>query len=115
MKSAKTVVITGANAGIGLATAKGLALKGYNIVTICRDSRKGEETINILKSINKNIQVENFTIDLSDLNAVKNTAEAIAEKYPVIDRLINNAGYYPAKIEYVNNIEKTFYASHLGH
>jgi len=115
MKSKKTVVITGANAGIGLATAKALASKGYNIVTICRDSRRGEETINILKSINKNLQAENFTADLSDLNAVKQTAETIVAKYPIIDRLINNAGYYPAKIEYIGNIEKTFYASHLGH
>jgi retinol dehydrogenase-12 len=71
MKSAKTVVITGANAGIGLATAKALASKGYNIVTICRDSKKGEETISILKSTNKNIAAENFPTDLSDLNAVK--------------------------------------------
>jgi retinol dehydrogenase-12 len=115
MKTAKTVVITGANAGIGLATAKGLASKGYNIVTICRDSRKGQETIDTLKQINKNIQAENFTTDLSDLNAVKQTADVIAAKYPVIDRLINNAGYYPAEIEYIDTVEKTFFASHLGH
>lgn len=36
-------------------------------------------------------------------------------KYPVIDRLINNAGYYPNEVAYVGDIEKSFLASHLGH
>ena len=111
----KTVVITGANAGIGLATAKGLAAMGYTIVTICRDERKGAETISTLKQHYPDVNAENFTADLSDLNAVKYASDRILAKYPVVDRLINNAGYYPAAIEYLNGIEKTFFASHLGH
>ena len=46
---------------------------------------------------------------------MKKIALAIRGKYPVIDRLINNAGYYPPVIEYVKGIEKSFVASHLGH
>jgi retinol dehydrogenase-12 len=49
------------------------------------------------------------------LDQVAKTAHAIKEKYTVIDRLINNAGYYPPSIEYIGNIEKSFVASHLGH
>jgi len=115
MASQKTIVITGANAGIGLATAKALAIKGYCIIIICRDARRGDDTAEQLKRINPNISVENFTADLSDLSVVKRTADAIAAKYPVIDRLINNAGYYPSTIEYIGDVEKTFFASHLGH
>ncbi len=115
MNTTKTVVITGANSGIGRATAEILAAKGYNIVTICRKSAEGEKTVAALRKINPQVSAENFTVDLSDLDQVAKTAQAIKQKYPVIDRLINNAGYYPASIEYVGDIEKSFLASHLGH
>jgi retinol dehydrogenase-12 len=115
MSQAKIVVITGANSGIGFATAKALAGKGYHILTICRNKNQGEQTISELTKINPAFRHENFSADLSDLDAVRKVARAINEKYPVIDRLINNAGYYPAKIEYVGEIEKSFLASHLGH
>ena len=115
MAETKTVVITGANAGIGLATAQALAAKGYTIVTLCRDKQKGDLTVAELMKANPGIHAENFTADLSDLEAVQKAATAIISNYPVIHRLINNAGYYPSTIEYVGDIEKTLLASHLGH
>jgi retinol dehydrogenase-12 len=115
MSASKTVVITGANAGIGLATAQGLAEKGFQIITICRNKGKGEETVAAIKAANPDTSIENFVADLSDLESVTNTATEILAKYPVIDRLINNAGYYPAAIEYIGDIEKTLFASHIGH
>ncbi len=115
MTERKTVVITGANAGIGFATAQLLAAKGYNIVTVCRDKSKGEHTVAELIKVNPGMHAENFTADLSDLKAVQKVANVITSKYGVIDRLINNAGYYPSTIEYVGDIEKTLLASHLGH
>ena len=111
----KIVVITGANSGIGRATAEILASKGYNIVTICRKTEEGEKTIAALRKLNSDILLENFTLDLSNLAEVRRIALLIKEKYPLIDRLINNAGYYPPHIEYINGIEKSFVASHLGH
>jgi retinol dehydrogenase-12 len=115
MKTSKRVIITGANSGIGYATAQILALKGYNIVTLCRKKAEGEKTAGDLQKAYPAITAENFTVDLSDLEAVKKTALLIRDKYPVIDRLINNAGYYPPTIEYIEGIEKSFLASHLGH
>jgi retinol dehydrogenase 12 len=115
MAERKTVVITGANAGIGLATAQLLAAKGYNIVAICRDKSKGEFTVRELVKANPGMHAENFTADLSDLGAVQKVANAITSKYQMIDRLINNAGYYPSAIHYVGDIEKTLLTSHLGH
>src|SRR3982750_285591 len=102
MASAKTVVITGANSGIGLATASNLASQGYNIITICRRKPEGERAASELRRANPSVGIENFTLDLSNLEEVRNTALMIREKYPVIDRLINNAGYYPRTIEYIN-------------
>ena len=113
--TSKTVVITGANSGIGKATAEILASKGYNIITICRKNKEGEKTVAALQALNPSITAENFTLDLSNLSEVRKTGQAIREKYPVIDRLINNAGYYPPAIEYLDGIEKSFVASHLGH
>jgi retinol dehydrogenase-12 len=115
MTPTQTIVITGANSGIGRATAELLAAKGYNIVTICRKSAEGEKTIQALRKINPKIKAENFTVDLSDLDQVGKTAHVIKQKYPIIDRLINNAGYYPPAIEYIGDIERSFVASHLGH
>lgn len=111
----KTAVITGANSGIGYATATQLAAKGYNVIIICRKKTEGDKVVASLKALNPAIQAENFTVDLSDLANVHAVALEIAEQYPVVDRLINNAGYYPAAIEYKNDIEKSFLASHLGH
>jgi retinol dehydrogenase-12 len=111
----RTIVITGANSGIGRATAEILAAKDYNVVTICRKSAEGDKTVAALRKINPGVDAENFTADLSDLEQVAKVAQAIKNKYPVIDRLINNAGYYPPSIEYVGDIEKSFVASHLGH
>ena len=115
MPEQKIILITGANNGIGLATANALASKGYTILTLCRDEKKGERTVAELMRTYPGIKAENFTADLSDFDAVKRIARNIAAKYPVIDRLINNAGYYPGALEYDGEVEKTFKASHLGH
>jgi retinol dehydrogenase-12 len=115
MSIRKTVIITGANSGIGYATAQILAAKGYNIVTICRKKMEGEKLAADLQKAHPAITAENFTADLSDLAQVKRIALQIKDKYPVIDRLINNAGYYPPVIEYIAGVEKSFIASHLGH
>jgi len=115
MQVQKTILITGANNGIGLATAQLLAAKGHTILTLCRDKSKGDQTVTNLKQAYPGIQPENFTADLTDFDAVQKAAQEIVAKYPVIDRLINNAGYYAGAIEYSGNVEKTLKASHLGH
>ena len=111
----KTVVITGANSGIGRATTKALASQGYSIITICRNKIEGEKLVAELKRDNPSGQVENVVADLSDLNSVKKAAATILSSHSTIDRLINNAGYYPPVIEYVNGVERAFVAAHLGH
>jgi retinol dehydrogenase-12 len=111
----KTVVITGANSGIGRATAKALASQGYSIITICRNKVEGDKLVTELKRDNPSIQAENVVADLSDLNSVKKAADIILSSHSTIDRLINNAGYYPPVIEYVNGVERAFVAAHLGH
>ena len=115
MRLRQTVCITGANSGIGLATARSLAAQGDSIIMICRNKIEGDKIAEELKNQYPECKAENFVADLSDFDSVHNAALAVLSKYPSIDRLINNAGFYPREIEYVNNIEKTLLASHLGH
>ncbi|MVM35610.1 SDR family NAD(P)-dependent oxidoreductase [Spirosoma sp. HMF4905] len=110
----KTVLITGANAGIGLATAKAMARRGFNLILLCRNKEKGREALAILKRINPAVTVELFLADLSDIDSVRQVAQQISRAHSKLDVLINNAGYSPNRIEFINNIEKSFYANHIG-
>jgi retinol dehydrogenase 12 len=115
MATGKTVLITGANSGIGLASAKILAEQGWNVMLLCRNGKAGDALAAELQAAFPKIKSKNYTADLSDFNAVTAAAKQILQDNPVLDVLLNNAGYYPDKIEYVKEIEKTLYSSHLGH
>ncbi len=111
----KTALITGANVGIGLATAKALARKGFNLILICRNKEKGQAAVATLKRINPAVTVDLLIADLSDLDSVRRAAQQVKLTHEKLDVLINNAGYSPDRIEFVDNIEKSFYANHIGH
>ena len=111
----KTALITGANAGLGLATAKALAQRSFDLVLLCRNEQKGRSALADIQKANPAVHIDLFTADLADVGSVRRVAEQIKTKYPKLDVLINNAGYTPARIEFVDGIEKSFYASHIGH
>lgn len=111
----KKVVITGANSGIGLATARILAQGGFDVVAVCRNEEKGKNAVKEIQKAGPNAEVNLVLCDLSDLESVKRAAAEIILDHPQIDVLINNAGYYPPEIEYIGEVEKTLFASHLGH
>lgn len=111
----KTALITGANAGIGLATAKSLARRGFNLILLCRNKAKGEEALATVKRINPAVTVELLLADLTDMDSVRRAAQQVSRTHKKLDVLINNAGYSPDRMEFINNIEKSFYANHIGH
>lgn len=117
----KTALITGANSGLGLATARALAQRSFDLVLLCRNQQKGREAQADVQRANPAVKVDLITADLANLDSVRQAAEQIKVKYPKIDVLINNAGYTPAKLEFVDGIngsspiEKSFFASHIGH
>jgi NAD(P)-dependent dehydrogenase (short-subunit alcohol dehydrogenase family) len=112
----KTVLITGANSGLGLATAKALAKKSFDLILLCRSEKKGMDAMADIQRDTPTVKIKLVTADLADLDSVREVAKKISQDYSRLDILINNAGYTPATIEFTpDSIEKSFYASHVGH
>ena len=112
----KTVLITGANSGIGKATATALAIQGANIVMLCRNKEKAEAAKKEIIEKTKNNNIEIIIADVSNLNDVRRAAKEFLEKNTKLDVLINNAGLIFGKRENsVDGIEATFATNHLGH
>ena len=111
----KTVVITGANTGIGLATAKKFVEDGHHVVLACRNLDKAQKAKAEI-STKGHGQIDIVELDLNDLNQVKSAAQTLKEKYSQIDILVNNAGLMTPKLEEkANGFEKQIGVNYLGH
>ena len=87
----KTVLVTGANKGIGFGIAKHLGLSGWQVIIGARDKQRAEKAINELKSVGIDV-LGWVNIELRDLNNIEQAAKTINEQYPQLSLLINNAG-----------------------
>jgi NAD(P)-dependent dehydrogenase (short-subunit alcohol dehydrogenase family) len=90
----KTILLTGATDGIGLATAKMLLEQGHTVLLHGRNEAKLEAVANDLSTLSGGGGTESYIADLSDMNDVEALAKAIAEKHESLDVLINNAGIF---------------------
>ena len=87
----KTVLVTGANKGIGFGIAKHLGLSGWKVVIGARDEQRAEKAIGELKA--QGIDVLGWVnIELKDLVNIEQATKEINEKYPELTLLVNNAG-----------------------
>jgi NAD(P)-dependent dehydrogenase (short-subunit alcohol dehydrogenase family) len=110
----KVVVITGANAGIGFATALGLASQGAQIGMVCRDAGRGNAAMEAVAEVALTPPLL-FIADLSSQASIRDLAASLHKQLSRIDVLINNAGAAFAKRELtVDGIERTFALNHLG-
>lgn len=87
-QSGRTVVVTGANSGLGLSTARELARVGAHVVMACRSLAKGEDAARELEGVGGRHEVR--VIDLADLESVRAFADGLGDR-PVAT-LVNNAG-----------------------
>lgn len=111
----KTILITGANSGIGKITALELAKKGNNLILIMRDSSNSNDAYSEIKNINQNVKVEFIPTDLSSFSSIKNALSKVKENYTALDVVLNNAGVYKSKRELTaDNIEITFMVNYLA-
>lgn len=87
----KTVLITGANKGIGFETAKQMATLGYFVYLGSREKEKGENAVMTLKGMGLS-NIESLQIDISDTVSIQKARAEMEEKVEALDVLINNAG-----------------------
>uniref|UniRef100_A0A7N0ZSZ5 Dehydrogenase/reductase SDR family member 12 n=2 Tax=Kalanchoe fedtschenkoi TaxID=63787 RepID=A0A7N0ZSZ5_KALFE len=88
----KNCLVTGANSGIGFATAKGLAERGGNVYLICRNRERGETAASEIRSITGNQNVYLEVCDISSVSEVKSFASRFSSKDTPVHVLVNNAG-----------------------
>ena len=105
-----TCLITGANSGIGRATAVALAKSGATVLLACRSA---EATRPVLDEIGP--QAEHIPLDLADLRSVRACAEQFLARDEPLDVLVNNAGVAGQKGVTAQGFELTFGVNHLGH
>ncbi len=87
----KTVLVTGANKGIGFGIAKHLGLCGWKVIIGARNEQRAEKAIGELKA--QGIDVLGWVhIELKDLDGIDKAAKEIVERYPELSLLVNNAG-----------------------
>ncbi|XP_066539458.1 retinol dehydrogenase 13-like [Hoplias malabaricus] len=112
----KTVIITGANTGIGKTTAEELARRGGRIIMGCRDMEKCEDAAREIRGSTLNPHVYARHIDLASLKSIRNFVEKIHKEEERVDILINNAAVMrcpPGKTE--DGFDMQFGVNYLGH
>jgi len=90
----KTILITGATDGIGLATAEQLAAEGHRVLLHGRNPQKLEQAQARVAAQADGARIDGYIADLSDLAAVATLAQTVATEHPRLDVLINNAGVF---------------------
>ncbi len=111
----KICMITGANSGIGKATALGLAKMGATIVMVCRNKDRGEKALEDIKKEVENGTVDLMIADLSTQKAIHQLVKEFKERYQFLHVLINNAGVNLSRCVLTEDgIETTFAVNYLA-
>ncbi len=115
-QTGRVAIVTGANSGLGQATARELARAGASVVLAVRNPAKGEEAASRIRAAVPAATVEVAPLDLADLGSVREFAGRLAGAHEQIDLLINNAGIMAAPRRLTKDgFESQFGTNHLGH
>ena len=112
-QTGRTVIVTGANSGIGFEAARHLVRRGAHVVLAVRDPAKGEQAAAGLTGPGSTGIVQ---LDLSDLDAVASSAKTLLDRYERVSALICNAGVMggPCRLT-PQGFERQMATNHLGH
>jgi NAD(P)-dependent dehydrogenase (short-subunit alcohol dehydrogenase family) len=115
-QSGRVAVVTGANSGLGLVTARELARAGAAVVMACRNLDKGHAAVENVRAAVPRAQVQLEELDLASLASVRGFAERFKATHDGLDLLINNAGVMGTpRRRTADGFELQFGTNHLGH
>jgi NAD(P)-dependent dehydrogenase (short-subunit alcohol dehydrogenase family) len=115
-QSGRTAVVTGANGGLGLETARALAAAGADVVMAARNQARATEAMERIRSSVPEARLTVVPLDLGSLDSVQKAAEQILAAHETIDLLVNNAGVMgiPER-RTTDGFEMQLGVDHLGH
>jgi NAD(P)-dependent dehydrogenase (short-subunit alcohol dehydrogenase family) len=112
----RTAVVTGANGGLGLETARQLAAKGAHVVMAVRNQEKAAAALEGIRTTAPDASLELVALDLASQASVRAAAGQILAAHPSIDLLVNNAGVMAtSEAKTVDGFELQLGVDHLGH
>lgn len=115
-QSGRTAVVTGANGGLGLATARALAAAGAEVVIAARNQERAAEAKERIQAAIPAAKLTVVRLDLGSLDSVKAAAEEVLASHEAIDLLVNNAGVMGIpQSRTADGFEMQFGVDHLGH
>jgi NAD(P)-dependent dehydrogenase (short-subunit alcohol dehydrogenase family) len=115
-QSGRTAVVTGANSGLGLVSARELARRGARVVLACRNTEKGRAAVQAISQAAPGAQVELAALDLGSLASVQAFAESFRATHEGLDLLLNNAGVMaPPRQVTADGFELQLGTNLLGH
>jgi NAD(P)-dependent dehydrogenase (short-subunit alcohol dehydrogenase family) len=115
-QAGRIAIVTGANSGLGLVTARELARKGALVVLACRNLDKGRAALAEVEGAASGPDPKLEELDLASLSSVRSFAERFKASNDHLDLLINNAGVMASPRRYTaDGFELHFGTNHLGH
>jgi NAD(P)-dependent dehydrogenase (short-subunit alcohol dehydrogenase family) len=115
-QTGRTVLVTGANSGLGFQTSLELARRGARVLMACRNPGRAEAALGRIRLEVPNAAAELVSLDLSSLASVERAAEDVAGRVPHLDVLVNNAGIMAVPEGTTDDgYEMQFGTNHLGH
>jgi NAD(P)-dependent dehydrogenase (short-subunit alcohol dehydrogenase family) len=115
-QTGRTAVVTGANGGLGLETARELARKGAHVVMAVRNQQKAQAAVSDIAEGVPGASLELVALDLSSQASVRQAAEQILKQHDRVDMLVNNAGVMAIpERKTVDGYEMQLGVDHLGH
>jgi NAD(P)-dependent dehydrogenase (short-subunit alcohol dehydrogenase family) len=114
-QTGRTVVITGANSGLGFETARVFARHGAEVVLACRNVGKADAARETILAETPAASLRTLELDLASQASVRRAADQVRRDHPRLDLLVNNAGAMFHRRELtVDGFERTFATNHLG-
>src|SRR5213080_3535495 len=115
-QTGRTILVTGANSGLGLRSAEALASRGARVLMGCRNQEKAAVALEAVRKAAADAPPEVVPLDLADLDDVRACAERLTKELEHLDVLMNNAGVMAIPHQRTREgFEMQFGTNHLGH